>query len=165
MNAPIPSLSSLSLLPPATLPLTGGELMLLSQQSATSGKFNSVQITSNNFVAALPALSIATLLGAMFKIKQVNQASSTYTVLSSDFHIGFNNSFAGVVNVLLPFSMSQTTPVIIRDITGNFNTNNFLIVPSGLDRIDGQANVLMTSNYGSIWLFPNPVGGWVSSWF
>lgn len=68
---------------------------------------------------------------------------------------------ASVPNINLPASATKTSPVtIVGSAAGIFGTNNSLIVPNGVQTIDGLANVTLSNDYQAITLLPLAAGNW-----
>ena len=74
--------------------------------------------------------------------------SSTYTIQTTDEYIGVNNS--GTVNLTLPSASSDGKKYIIKDESGNANTNNITIDTEGSELIDGASSYTLDNNYESI---------------
>lgn len=76
------------------------------------------------------------------------QTGATYTVDLRDYYVGINH--AGSVAVTLPTSSTPRDRVfIIKDQSGAAGTNNITVTPA-TGTIDGAANFVMNTNYGSI---------------
>lgn len=128
---------------------------VLALQDSLTGVFSQVGVSV--FVAsALSASRVITTPGAQ-------------NVLSTDIVLLFEKTTSGASSVNLPASANrQGAPVIIKDLTGDANTNNITIVPSGTETIDGfdaadaAANgvAVLSVDYGCIQLNPLPTGGW-----
>lgn len=105
---------------------------------------------------------------ALTTYREITTAGSV-DVLSTDVVLLFDKSSSGASTVNLPASATRAgAPVIIKDLTGDANTNNITIVPSGTETIDGfsasaaAANgiAVVSIDYGSMWLVPLTSGGW-----
>lgn len=70
-----------------------------------------------------------------------------YTVLTTDYVIGVDTSAARTIN--LPASPRTGQTFRIKDVVGTAGANNVTIVPAA-GNIDGAANLLINSNYGSV---------------
>lgn len=85
----------------------------------------------------------------------VNHASSPYTVLSTDEYISVDCS-AGVVSLLFPNAATSGRSYIVKDRTGNAQTNNISITTvGGAVNIDGVTTYTMNTKYSSIELMGN----------
>lgn len=128
---------------------------VLALQDSITGAFS--QVGASVFVAsALSASRTITTVGVQ-------------NVLPTDVVLLFEKTTSGASTVNLPTSATrQGAPVIIKDLTGDANTNNITLVPSGTETIDGfsaaaaAANgvALLSIDFGAIQLNPLPSGGW-----
>ena len=63
-----------------------------------------------------------------------------------------------------PFDMVQdgfSGGIIIKDLFGQAGTFNITVIPDGTDKIDGSSSALISTNFGSLQLFPlNDLSGW-----
>jgi hypothetical protein len=111
--------------------------------------FNSADFTvdANGFV------SIANF--TPFAYKQINHASSPYTVLATDDYISADPT-AGTITILLPNAPTLYRQFIIKDRTGKASTNNISITTvGGVVTIDGQTTYTLAGNYGAVQLLWN----------
>ena len=128
---------------------------VLALQDSVTGAFSWVGASS--FVsAAISSYRIITAAGAV-------------SVLNTDLVLLFQKSPSGASTVNLPASAARVgAPVIIKDLTGDANTNNITVVPSGSETIDGfsasaaAANgvAVISVDYGVKRLYPLTSGGW-----
>lgn len=81
----------------------------------------------------------------------INNASSPYTVLSTDYYISVDAS-GGTVTITLPSSTTANRLFIIKDRLGNAGTNNITIQSSGGTTVDGQSTLLIANNFGAVQL-------------
>jgi hypothetical protein len=81
--------------------------------------------------------------------------SGTATIAATDAYIGVNNP--GAVTLTLPSGSSVTNGkfFVVKDESGAAATNNITIIGNGTDKIDGQANVIINTNYGIVRLLWN----------
>jgi hypothetical protein len=115
------------------------------------------QVGASVFVAsALSSYRVITTPGAV-------------NVLPTDVVLLFEKTTSGASTINLPTAATrQGAPVNIKDLTGDANTNNITLVPSGTETIDGfsasaaAANgvAVLSVDYGSIQLYPLTTGGW-----
>ena len=85
----------------------------------------------------------------------VNHAASPYTVLSTDEYISVDCS-AGVVSLLFPNAATSGRAYIVKDRTGNAQTNNISVTTvGGAVNIDGVTTYTMNTKYSSIELMGN----------
>ena len=91
------------------------------------------------------------------------------TVLPTDVTLLFQKTSSGASTVNLPASAVRVgAPVLIKDLTGDANTNNITIVPFSGETIDGfsaaaaAANgvAVISTDYGAKSLYPLITGGW-----
>jgi len=115
--------------------------------------------TAVNFIfGALNSYRIITTTGAV-------------TPLTGDVVILFQKGASGASSYTLPAASSRGgAPIIVKDMTGDANTNNITIIPATGETIDGlsasaaAANgiALIDKDYGARLLFPLTTGGWYS---
>tara|TARA_R110002012_G_scaffold284212_1_gene474913 strand:+ start:1744 stop:2301 length:558 start_codon:yes stop_codon:yes gene_type:complete len=84
-----------------------------------------------------------------------SEISSHYSILSSDYYVGCNQTAS--ITVTLPFAstLSSGQTFTIKDETGNANSYNITITTKGSDAIDGQQNITIQSAYGAVNLYSN----------
>lgn len=87
-------------------------------------------------------------------------AGATYVALTSDVLIIVQKSVGSPTVIDLPAFTAKTGFYYIKDGKGDAATNNITITPSGVDTIDGLANVVISTGYGILQIAPNPNGGW-----
>jgi len=123
----------------------------------------------DSITGAWSYITAAGLVSAALSTYRIITAAGTVNVLSTDVILLLEKSPSGPSTINLPASATrQGTPVIIKDLTGDANTNNNTIVPSGSETIDGfsasaaAANgvAVMSVDYGSMTLYPLTSGGW-----
>lgn len=102
--------------------------------------------------------SALTLLGQQL-YNTTSVASSPYTVLSTDTFILVNTGTTITIDLLLSADAAGY-PVTIKDSTGTASTNNITITAAGSDTIEGDATLLINTDYGGYILYPIS-GGWV----
>lgn len=73
----------------------------------------------------------------------------SYTTLATDYLIAVTSTAAARTITLLTPSGGNTQIFIVKDESGGAATNNITVVAQGGKTIDGAANYLITSNYGS----------------
>lgn len=76
-----------------------------------------------------------------------NLTSASYTLLSTDYIIAVN--FSGTVSIGLIASPVIGRSYRIKDISGGAASNNITVTPAS-GNIDGAANLVINTNYGSI---------------
>lgn len=77
--------------------------------------------------------------------------SSSYTILEDDYYIGVN--YAGAVTITLPENAIEGTTYIVKDEFGEAsrgNNRHITIIPSGIDKIDGQDRAILAYSFGSL---------------
>lgn len=91
----------------------------------------------------------------------VTHAMSPYVPSLTD-SVLFVDTSAGAIEIdLLAAATRQALPLEIYDVTGNANSNNITIKPSGSEDIDGYLNaspLLVTASYGGFKLYPRTSG-------
>ena len=141
-------------------------LSLAQAPAITPTMIIAVQDTLTGVFSYVPASSLASNTG--YRIVTTVGAVS---VLATDTVILLNKSPSGASTLNLPASSSRSgVPIIIKDITGDANTNNDTIVPASGETIDGLSAAAAAANgiavidvdYGSRTLYPLTSGGWYS---
>tara|TARA_R100000808_G_C2155313_1_gene167460 strand:- start:2811 stop:3224 length:414 start_codon:yes stop_codon:yes gene_type:complete len=80
--------------------------------------------------------------GIRLKSRDIN---GNYNIVSTDYMIAVNTS-QGAYSVTLPSASTNAgRMIIIKDETGNANTNNITINRSGTDMIDGNTNFVLNT--------------------
>jgi hypothetical protein len=77
--------------------------------------------------------------------------SSSYTITPQDYYVGVN--YPGAVTITLPTPRKNGKVYIVKDELGEASegTNRYItILPSGLDKIDGQDKAILAYDYGSL---------------
>lgn len=102
----------------------------------TSGAGNTITINANS------GAQVVNYTG-------ITNASSPYTVLSTDYYIGANST-GGVITVRLPNSPSTGRIIIVKDKNGTSAANNITITTVGGGvTLDGATSFVMNTNYES----------------
>ena len=69
---------------------------------------------------------------------------------------------AAVGTIVLPASAVKVNPVtIIGGSSTIFGSANAILMPNGVETIDGLTSTTLTSNYQSVTLLPLAAGGWL----
>jgi len=85
-----------------------------------------------------------------FTITELNHASSTYVVLSTDYFLSCDTS-GGVLQINLPNAPATGRPFVIKDKTGSAAASNITVTTvGGTVTIDGATTFVMNANYQSI---------------
>lgn len=101
--------------------------------TTTSASGNTITITENAF------LPYTTITGP-----------TTYNVLATDAFISCDTS-VGAITVVLPNATTIGREIVVKDRTGNANTNNIMITTvGGAVTIDGQTTYLLDDEYDSV---------------
>ena len=81
---------------------------------------------------------------------------SAYTILEKDNIIHSTYSATGAQTITIPTAQLVSGRIIVvKDAGGNAGTNNITIETEGAETIDGEANHIINSNYGSVTLYSN----------
>lgn len=121
----------------------------------TTGSGVPVQLTSGGSIVSIP--------GALQTITYTAVSSSPYSVTTNDVLLAVDTSSARVINLPSAGSVSAGRVYIIKDLSGQSETNNITIYPSGSDTLDGADNLTgatLSSNYGSIFVVSNGFDRW-----
>lgn len=123
--------------------------------------------------AALKTYALVNLLDATSAGTNVYREVSgggSIEVRSTDVVLLVNsNSGNTATSIILPPSATRNgTPITVKDLVGDVNTNNITFVPNGTETIDGFSAAASAANgvasidinYGKKTLFPLTSGGW-----
>jgi len=97
-------------------------------------------------VASITANKLITSKGIRRNVTTVS--GSTYTALATDDIIAADPT-SNTIAITLPSSPTTGDTLVIKDITGQANTNNITITPAS-GNIDGASNFVIDMNYASI---------------
>lgn len=103
------------------------------------------------------------LLDTRWSAAATTLTTGTTTILASDaFAVYLLDSSGGTITVDLPTAAGVADRVYtFKGISGNMETNNFTLVPSGADKIEGlNANKIFQTNFGSWTLLSDGVSAW-----
>ena len=119
----------------------------------TNGAGTAIQITSGSSIAAVAgsAVSVESLL-----------VTNSLTISSSDTfsHLRINTSAARTITLPSASAVAAGRFYILKDITGQANTNNISIAPNGADTIDGDSSYTIDSDFASLILVSDGVSAW-----
>lgn len=136
----------------ASVPLT----FTANSGSATPAA-NNLNIFGGTGITTVGSGSTITINATAFAVAYTNvtNAMSPYTVLTTDEYISVDCS-AGPVTLRFPNAPTATQTWIVKDRTGNSNTNNITITtPGGVVTFDGGTSYVINTNYESINLLAN----------
>lgn len=115
-----------------------------------------VQITSGGTVVSSPA-----------NIQNFSflDVSANLTILPSDtfVYIAVNTAASRQITLPLANAITEGRVYIIKDATGQSNTNNITLVTSGSDTVDGASSQILNSGYGSWMVVTDGVNEWFIS--
>lgn len=119
----------------------------------TNGSGVAVQVTSGASVIT-SAASLETVA--------TNEFSADVTIAPSDAYVVLNMDMSAARQVTLPLASAVAAGriYVIKDATGQAETNTLTVAKQGSDTIDGATSQTITSNYGSIFV----VGDGSSKW-
>jgi hypothetical protein len=120
----------------------------------TNNAGTAVQLTSGGSIASTPGSA------SVFEPTSVNTnltigAGDTYVILLVD------TTASRAITLPLASAVSNGRIYIIKDVSGQSETNNITLNRAGSDLIDGASSQVLNSNYGS-WMI---VGDEVSNWY
>lgn len=120
----------------------------------TNGAGVAVQITSGGSVVSVP--------GATTTL-QFNNFSSDVTIAPADPYVYLAMDMSAIRTVTLPLASSVASGriYVIKDSTGQSETNTLTIAASGADTVDGAASQTINSNYATTFVIGNGVNGWL----
>lgn len=119
----------------------------------TNSSGTAVQITSGG--------SVVTSAGALQTVER-QAVSSNITIAPSSTFVFLSVDTTAERTITLPLANSVAAGriYIVKDVSGNANTNNITVAVQGSDTIDGESSFVYDSDLGSVWL----IGDGVSSW-
>jgi len=146
-----------------------------SQGSPLSGasNANSVSVSSGNlYYVNGSGVSVQITSGSSLSSTPSSLSTVEYQSVTSNLVIGSGDSFSYLAvdttsprSITLPLASAVDTGrvYIIKDISGQSNTNNITVTAAGSDVIDGSATATLDSNFGSIFLVGDGSGNWYIS--
>lgn len=117
-----------------------------------SGSGTAVPITSGASVVSVP--------GAMTTVPYSAVASSPYSATTLDVLLAIDTSSARTIILPAAASTSAGRIYIIKDASGLSETNNVTVNVTGSDTVDGASSVVLSSNYGSVFVVSNGADRW-----
>lgn len=118
----------------------------------TSGAGSPVQITSGG--------AVVSVAGAVQVIPYAAVASSPYSATTADVVMVVDTTASRTIILPAAVTTSAGRIYVVKDGTGNSETNPITISPTGADTIDLQASATLESGFGSIFLVSNGVNSW-----
>jgi len=80
--------------------------------------------------------------------------SATYSLSSSDDIINVTYTSTGATSITLPSAqVVEGRTIVIKDASGNANTNNIIVNTEGSEIIDGSATLVINIDYGSATIY------------
>lgn len=119
----------------------------------TNGSGVAVQLTSGSSIISAPS-SVDNF--------QYDEINTSLTIGPSDAFVVLDIDCSASRTITLP-SASAVAPgriYLIKDGTGQSETNNMTIAPDGADLIDGAASVAVNSNWACVFVTSNGINGW-----
>jgi hypothetical protein len=125
-----------------------------------------VQDSITGAFSQIGASALVSSAGSPFRIITTPGAAS---VLSTDVVLLFDKTTSGASTLSLPASaIRQGAVVVVKDLTGDANTNNITIVPASGETIDGFSAAASAANgvavisidHGFKRFYPLTSGGW-----
>jgi hypothetical protein len=141
--------------PVATALATDGQLIIGSTAGAPAAA-TLTQGTGITITNASNSITISATTGAVvYGVTELNHASSTYVVLSTDFFLSCDTS-GGVLQINLPNAPTTGRAFVVKDKTGSALTSNITITTvGGSVTIDGATSFVLNANYQAINLIFN----------
>lgn len=119
----------------------------------TNGSGVAVQLTDGSSIISTPS---------NVESFQYDEINTSVTIAPSDNFVVLDVDCSTSRTITLP-SASSVTPgriYLVKDGTGQSETNNMTVAPDGADTIDGAVSVLVNSNWACVFLTSNGVDGW-----
>lgn len=120
----------------------------------TNGSGTSVQITSGGSVVSVPASTNSL---------EYSTANSDLTIDPTDTFVTIAVDTTSSRTITLPLASAVATGrfYVIKDATGDSETNPLSLEAAGSDVIDGEVAQELRSSYGAIWAQSDGVSNWV----
>lgn len=91
-------------------------------------------------------------------------AAGVYNPLTTDTYLLIKRVTPAAGGVKLPLASSRAgIPMVIKDIAGDGLTHNTTVTFTGGETCDGQASIVINTNYGGYNFAPLPGGNWTIS--
>lgn len=119
----------------------------------TNGSGTAIQLTSGGAVVASPA-NTTTLEYAQFAANVTIIDTDTFVVL------GMDTTAAREITLPLASSVSPGRFYVVKDISGNADTESITLNIAGSDTVDGESSYVFTSSYGSFHVISNGLDAW-----
>lgn len=154
----------------ATIPQDGR----LTSQNVLTGTLDStsvIYIVSPGNAAAGQSYQVSLLTlanyfsGFVFGSPTIITSGSVYNSVSTDTRILVNKTVGSATSVVLLPSSSYSTPILVKDLKGDSNTNPITVTFSSGQLIDGLSEVVIDNPYGYFWFNPLSTGGWYDASF
>lgn len=113
-----------------------------------------VQITDGGTVAGSGSASFEAFENNLVNSDIVIAPSSSFTFLEVNTEASRN------ITLPLANSVSSGRFYVVKDISGQSNSNNITLLTSGSDTVDGSSSLALKSNYGSTWVVSNGTDSW-----
>ena len=154
----------------ATIPQDGR----LTSQNVLTGTLDStsvIYIVSPGNAAAGQSYQVSLLTlanyfsGFVFGSPTIIISGSVYNSVSTDTRILVNKTVGSATSVVLLPSSLYSTPILVKDLKGDSNTNPITVTFSSGQLIDGLSEVVIDNPYGYFWFNPLSTGGWYDASF
>lgn len=119
-----------------------------------SGSGTAVQLTSGASIIATPS-AVESMAYTPITSDTVLAPATTNVVL------GVDASAPRSITLPSAAALSAGRIFVIKDETGESETNTITVNADGSDEIDGQASITLTSNYGATYLLTNGIDKWL----
>lgn len=119
----------------------------------TSGAGVAVQLTAGGSIISTPS-ALETISYTPISTDVVLTPLSTEVVLAVD------TSAARSITLPSASAVSAGRVFVVKDATGQSETNAITVLPDGSDTIDGALSQSLNSNYGGMWLITNGIDRW-----
>jgi len=125
---------------------------------------NDIPSTLNNTTIPTATVSSSLVVEGNYELASnnttsVNSGSSPYSVVSTDYAL-FVDTTSGAVTINLP-NPNQYRTLYIKDVGGNFGTNNLTLARFGSEKIEGvAASLVLSANYGSYTFQSDGINWW-----
>lgn len=127
---------------------SGGPINTINNEPPVANNFNITSADGTlNVVSTVGNVDLS-VSGVYGVYRSISFADSPYSILVTDDFISVDTS-GGAISVILPATGTANQSWIVKDRTGNANTNNITVTAAGGFTVDTQVSYVIEGNYES----------------
>lgn len=126
---------------------TGGPVNTINSQPPVAGNFNLTSTGGTVAITSAPGAINFEVSNVYGPYRRITFADSPYSALVTDYFISVDTS-GGAISIILPTAPTTNQTFLIKDRTGNANTNNITVTSVG-NTMDTTASYIIEGNYES----------------